>query len=130
MSWRSNGSACGPPYDLAGAQPLHHTRRAVSTQAISATDERPSVPDLGREALDFSVVIPAYNEEGAIGDEIDNLHSALSKLDLRYEVIVVDDGSRDATADVASTKDCTVLRQPQNRGYGAALKRGIAAARS
>lgn len=80
--------------------------------------------------VDLSIVVPAFNEERGIGPEIDRLHEELSKCGLRYELIVVDDGSRDRTFEIASQKPCKVLRQPQNRGYGAALKRGIAAARA
>ena len=80
--------------------------------------------------VDLSIVIPAYNEEGAIAEEIDRIHSELANVDFRYELIVVDDGSKDRTAEIASQKRCRLLRQPQNRGYGAALKRGIKDARS
>jgi glycosyltransferase involved in cell wall biosynthesis len=81
-------------------------------------------------ALDLSIIIPAFNEENAIGPEVDHIHDVMRPTGLSYEVIVVDDGSRDKTFEIASTKDCIVLRQPQNRGYGAALKRGIAKARA
>lgn len=84
----------------------------------------------GAGGLDLSIVIPAFNEEGAIGPEVDHLHEVMKPSGLSYEIIVVDDGSRDRTYEIAKTKDCIVLRQPQNRGYGAALKRGIAKARS
>jgi glycosyltransferase involved in cell wall biosynthesis len=47
-----------------------------------------------------------------------------------YEIVVVDDGSCDRTAAIAAELPCRLLRQSENRGYGAALKRGIAAARS
>ncbi len=81
----------------------------------------------------FSVVIPAFNEEGAI------LATLRRVLDVRAalaaagvdgpEVIVVDDGSSDATAQLAGGFAAVrVIRQPENRGYGAALKTGFAAA--
>lgn len=82
------------------------------------------------ERVDVTVVIPAYNEEGAIAAEIDHLHSVLETLDRTYEIIVVDDGSADKTAEIAETKPCRVIRQPRNMGYGASLKRGFRAARS
>lgn len=69
-----------------------------------------------------SVVIPAYNEAEAIG-------AVVAELVARgHEVIVVDDGSRDATADVAKRHGAIVLRHAVNRGQGAALQTGIACA--
>ena len=78
----------------------------------------------------MTVVIPAYNEEGAIAAEIDHIHGIMEDLEETFEIIVVDDGSDDKTADIAETKPCRVLRQPRNMGYGASLKRGFRAARS
>jgi len=75
----------------------------------------------------FSVVVPAFNEEGGIAGSIQELRAALEGLD--YELIVVDDGSEDRTAEIAEEEGATVLRQPVNRGYGASLKAGIRAAR-
>ena len=75
----------------------------------------------------FSVVMPAYNEEGGIGPSLQELQEVLSGLD--YELIVVDDGSVDDTARIAEEAGATVLRQPENRGYGASLKTGIRAAK-
>jgi glycosyltransferase involved in cell wall biosynthesis len=81
-------------------------------------------PAVGR----VTIVIPAHNEEGAIGAVLAALrgvtHSAL------HEVIVVDDGSDDRTGEIAEACGVRVLRQPSNRGYGAALKAGIRAASS
>lgn len=82
------------------------------------------------ERYDVTVVIPAFNEEGAIAEEIDHIHSVLKTLDLAYEVIIVDDGSADRTAEIAESRDCRVIRQPRNMGYGASLKRGFRDARS
>lgn len=74
---------------------------------------------------ELTIVVPAYNEEGQIEREIHRLHEAMAGLGVQYEVVVVDDGSQDRTAEIAEACRCTVLKQPQNRGYGAALKRGI-----
>lgn len=82
------------------------------------------------EPVELTVVIPAFNEEGAIAEEIDGLHAVLAPLARTYEIIVVDDGSSDATAERAEATECRLIRQPFNRGYGAALKRGIREARS
>ncbi|MBN1993488.1 MAG: glycosyltransferase family 2 protein [Anaerolineae bacterium] len=73
-----------------------------------------------------SVVIPAYNEEVAIGPVLKQVVEILNGATPRYEIIVVDDGSGDNTAQVAQTcPQVKVLRLPSNRGYGAALKAGI-----
>jgi len=81
----------------------------------------------GVARFDVSVVIPAYNEEGAIVDGVRDVHRVLSRLPLTYEVIVVDDGSTDGTAREAEKTDARVIHLKTNQGYGAALKKGIAA---
>ncbi len=66
------------------------------------------------------IVIAAYNEERCIGDVIAELHKA------GYDnVVVVDDGSKDATVQKASAAGATVLQHAINRGQGASLKTGI-----
>lgn len=79
------------------------------------------------EAVPFTVVVPAYNEEGGIGPSLRELQEVLA--DHSYELIVVDDGSVDDTARIAREAGATVLSQPENRGYGASLKTGIRAAK-
>jgi glycosyltransferase involved in cell wall biosynthesis len=70
--------------------------------------------------LKVSFLIPAYNEAATIGEVLDRI----AELDLEVQVIVVDDGSRDGTADIAEAKGATVIRQP-NRGKGAAIRAAI-----
>jgi glycosyltransferase involved in cell wall biosynthesis len=67
------------------------------------------------------IVVPAYNEEPAIASVLADLQS------LTHHVVVVDDGSSDATANVAVAADgrVVVLRHPINLGQGAALQTGI-----
>ena len=65
------------------------------------------------------VVIPAYNEEQKIGEIIKDVQKMCSS------VIVVDDGSADATYEVARREGAIVLRHLVNRGQGAALQTGI-----
>jgi glycosyltransferase involved in cell wall biosynthesis len=74
--------------------------------------------------FDVSIVIPAYNEEAAIGTTLDEVTAALSASARRYEVIVVDDGSRDKTGAAAAERGARVVRHRRNRGYGASLKTG------
>jgi hypothetical protein len=66
------------------------------------------------------LVIPAYQEEGRLGRVLD----AVAQAGFAGEVVVVDDGSRDATARVAARAGARVLRHPFNLGYGAALQTG------
>lgn len=76
----------------------------------------------------MSVVIPAFNEEKAIAQVIRELDAELRSADIEAEIIVVDDGSPDNTGREAHGAGARVLRHRSNRGYGAALKNGIAAA--
>ncbi len=76
-------------------------------------------------ASGISIVIPAFNEEGAISSSIREIREVMKLQDYAYEIIVVDDGSEDRTAELARTEDVTVLVMPENRGYGASLKTGI-----
>jgi glycosyltransferase involved in cell wall biosynthesis len=71
-----------------------------------------------------SIVIPAYNEAAAIAEVIAQLRTAAAW----HEIIVVDDGSSDATAANAQSAAARVVRHPYNKGNGAAVKSGIRAA--
>lgn len=78
----------------------------------------------------ISVVIPAYNEELAIGDDLRAVQAALDGAGLEYEIIVVDDGSTDRTAEIARNfPNVRVISHPYNRGTGAARTTGVKAAR-
>jgi glycosyltransferase involved in cell wall biosynthesis len=76
------------------------------------------------EGKQISVVMAAYNEEVAIGDVLQALQTHFNE----QEIIVVDDGSTDRTAEIAESAGVKVIRHPYNKGYGAALKTGIRAA--
>jgi len=67
-----------------------------------------------------SFLIPAYNEARTIAELLDRVHA----LDLDKQVIVIDDGSVDGTAELAEPRADLVLRQP-NRGKGAAVRAAI-----
>ncbi len=69
------------------------------------------------------IVIPAYNEERFIGSVV------LKARQFCHHVIVVDDGSSDATAELAALAGAQVIRHAENRGKGAALNSGLHAAR-
>jgi len=81
----------------------------------------------------LSVFFPAYNDSGTIASMVIRAVSAASALTSDYEVIIVNDGSADATADVADELARTyphvrVAHHPTNRGYGGALQTGIRSA--
>jgi glycosyltransferase involved in cell wall biosynthesis len=76
-----------------------------------------------------SLVIPAYNEADAIQAVIHKARSVLQAHVGSFEIIVVDDGSKDQTGELARAAGACVVRHPYNRGYGNSLKSGIAAAR-
>lgn len=77
----------------------------------------------------ISVVVPAYNEQEAIGPQLDAIHAVLQPSEAEYEVVVVDDGSQDATSQRALESGARVFRHLENRGYGAAVKSGITLAK-
>ncbi|MBK9646387.1 MAG: glycosyltransferase family 2 protein [Deltaproteobacteria bacterium] len=82
----------------------------------------------------LSVVLPAFNEAENIPRAITAAVDALERLNISFEIIVVDDGSHDDTgtlAQAAQREDPRVraVHHPRNRGYGAALKSGILSAR-
>lgn len=75
----------------------------------------------------LSVVIPAYNEERFIGTLLERIRAVdLTPLGLSKEIIVIDDGSRDRTVEIASAvADVRVHRMPKNGGKGQAVRAGI-----
>jgi dolichol-phosphate mannosyltransferase len=83
----------------------------------------------------LSLVLPAFNEEGNIERAVRDAAAAAAALTPEYEVVVVDDGSRDHTAARLAAlqpemgERLRVVRHPANRGYGAALRSGFQAAR-
>ena len=74
-----------------------------------------------KEIKDLRIVIPAYNEEASIGAVIDRVRKACPEA----ELMVVDDGSRDRTAEIAHYSGVQMVRNPTNLGYFAALKVGF-----
>ena len=77
----------------------------------------------------LSVVIPAFDEEDAIGQTVRTVKETLTASDIApFEIIVVDDGSTDRTREIAAAEGARVVRHLQNLGYGRSLKDGIDAA--
>jgi dolichol-phosphate mannosyltransferase len=90
----------------------------------------PHAPDCRR----LSLVIPAYNEAAGIRRAVAEADDALARVAPDYEILVVDDGSDDGTADAVTAEAADrprvrLLRHAANRGYGAALRTGFEAAR-
>lgn len=79
----------------------------------------------GFEGLSLSVVVPAFNEEGAILQTIEDIRRELDATGVPYEIIVIDDGSEDRTLEIARQTGVVVDSNQVNTGYGASLKRGI-----
>ena len=76
-----------------------------------------------------SVVIPAFNEAGAIEESVRSVLSVMRGTGIDFELIVVDDGSSDGTGELSAAAGADALMLPENRGYGSALKAGIARAK-
>ncbi|HEY8518644.1 MAG TPA: glycosyltransferase family 2 protein [Gammaproteobacteria bacterium] len=84
--------------------------------------------------MDLSVIVPLYNERHNVGPLAEALHAALENLGLSYEVLLVDDGSRDGTFERASAlparyPEFRVLRLRRNYGQTPAMAAGIEHAR-
>lgn len=77
----------------------------------------------------LSAVIPVYNERGSVGVLFQELTDAFRTLGKPYEIIFVDDGSRDGTAEVLSRLSCVVVTLARNSGKTQALRAGFAEAR-
>jgi glycosyltransferase involved in cell wall biosynthesis len=82
----------------------------------------------------ISFVLPAFNEEANVGEAIRRARAIAKRLCSEYEIVVVDDGSTDRTAERAQAAGCgqddvVLLRHQRNLGYGEALRTGFRAAR-
>ncbi len=80
---------------------------------------------------ELSVFLPAYNEEGNVENTSKQVIKVLQKIASKWELIIVDDGSRDKTGTIADKlagrdKHVKVVHLRPNRGYGGALKAGFA----
>ncbi len=83
---------------------------------------------------DLSLVFPVFDEEDNIGQLLEQVLEIAPRLALDFEIVIVDDGSRDASAEVVEAirngePRIRLLRHESNRGYGAALRAGLREAR-
>jgi len=89
------------------------------------TGAAPPSEDILTTVSGYTIVVPAFNEESGLPTVLEELGRACPEA----EIVVVDDGSTDGTGSVAREFPVTVVVHPVNRGYGAALKTGIAQAK-
>jgi glycosyltransferase involved in cell wall biosynthesis len=94
---------------------------STSAPPAPAPSSSPPAPE-----VTTSVILPAYNEGQALPHV---LEAVLQAVDRNTEVLVVDDGSSDNTAEAARGYPCRLVQHPANRGKGAAIQTGIAQAR-
>src|SRR5689334_15578971 len=87
------------------------------------------VKESDSQKVAISVVLPAYNEADTIGQEIETIREAMKTTDYVYEILIIDDGSTDQTADIVKSKGVRIVLHGQNRGGGAARNTGIQHAR-
>jgi glycosyltransferase involved in cell wall biosynthesis len=82
----------------------------------------------------LSVLIPAYNERAGLAQSVEAVKARLGALNVDWEILIVDDGSRDGTGQIADALAVDVphlraLHHAKNQGIGAAFKTGVAQAR-
>ena len=85
---------------------------------------------MAKPSAHLSVVIPAYNEEPNLSTTLRDIAGFLRTKDYPYEIIVVDDGSKDRTSEIAAAEarrfdSFVLLKNPANRGKGYSVKRGV-----
>jgi len=74
----------------------------------------------------LSIIIPVYNEESAVSETIRQIKAVMNSLNYKYEIIAVDDGSKDKSREILEKqKNIKLIKHPYNLGYGASLKSGI-----
>ena len=93
---------------------------------MGATLTKQSAVNMTAARHTLSVVIPAFNEEGAVRSGVEHVLKVLKDNNISGEVVVVNDGSTDNTLAEAQASGARIITYPDNVGYGFALKTGIA----
>jgi glycosyltransferase involved in cell wall biosynthesis len=83
---------------------------------------------MNTEKLSVTILVPAFNEEGALEQTVRVLTQQRQHFD-EFEILVVNDGSKDRTGEIARKLPVSLIEHEKNRGYGAALKTGLKAAK-
>jgi hypothetical protein len=99
--------------------------RDAAGPPLDSPGKMPCADGMALHEVRTSVILPAYNEAAALPIVLQALEHVLGPHD---EIIVVDDGSTDETASIASHYRCRVIRHSGNRGKGAAVRTGLSAA--
>jgi hypothetical protein len=89
---------------------------------------------LGERLPGLSIVLPCFNEAENLNDMVCDALVAAGRVSADYEIVIVDDGSSDGTAEIGATlaeghRHVRLVMHLTNRGYGAAVRTGISAAR-
>lgn len=111
---------------------LEHEAVATSETDQVAVAEKEAEMEI--QKVELSVVIPVFNEEERIINTITQLDAYLRRQGMNYEIIISDDGSHDESPELvrekfAGSSSVRLIRDRRNRGKGAAVRRGILAAR-
>jgi glycosyltransferase involved in cell wall biosynthesis len=121
---------------FANASTVRQPDGQLGSIALSTTPLSKPPADLRRSystsISGLSIFLPCHNEEGNVERVVKALESELPRVSTRYEIVVVDDGSRDRTGEIADrlaavNPNVKVVHHPTNRGYGAAVVSGIRA---
>jgi glycosyltransferase involved in cell wall biosynthesis len=82
-----------------------------------------------RSGILVSTIVPVFNEEQTVGNVITRLRTALEKMNLEHEILIVDDCSTDKSAEIAKREDAKVFVLSTHKGKGYALRVGFSKAK-
>src|SRR5215831_9825607 len=120
-----DGCSCASIFGAASA--AAKSAAVIENKRIMKEVYSQRVPEIMERPMNVSIVIPAFNEEQGVAHVIGELRSVLNEHGIGAEILVIDDGSADGTAQAAAAAGARVFKHRSIRGYGAALKSGISA---